>query len=284
MKKVFAILSLMVLVGCVNLGEKLNVKEDEMIVLNAQELSVNGSTEAEVIETMLSKATYKEAILNMTSSEEKAKIKVLERRAVNDYYILSKASKRVTITPEEIEKVYSENKKDLGEKTLEELTPAIKNLIYEAKLKNEIAQFLNEIKKNNNLSDDEKAESKNKETDEKAKKQQATKLSKAVYKQAVSDMKSAEDKVKRATLKRRAVNDYYILSRANEKIKITDEEIKKIFDENKKQLNGKTLEEVTPAIENLIYESKLKNEVMVTLNKLKKKYKINSNAKKYIKK
>lgn len=277
MKKIVTILSLMVLVGCVNLQEKMVVKGDKMIVLSTQELSVNGSTEAEIRETMLSKATYKESILNMTSTEEKKKIKVLERRAVNDYYVLSKASKRVSITPEEIGKVYSENKKDLDGKTLEEVTPAIKNLIYEAKLKNEITQLLNEIKKKNNLSDDKKNVEENK-------KEEATKLSKVVYKQAILEMKSAEDKVKLDTLKRRAVNDYYILSRANEEIKITPKEIKKIFDDNKGELKGKTLEEVTPSIENLIYESKLKNQVMVTLNKIKKKYKIESNIKKYIKK
>jgi len=281
MKKVFIVLSLMVLVGCVNLEKiigkenKTNSREDEMVALNAQELSINGSTEAEVIETLLSKATYKEAGLNMVSPEEKDKIEILERRAVNDYYILSKASKRVSITPEEVEKVYSENKKDLEGKTLEELTPAIKNLIYEAKLKNEITKLLNEIEKSNNLTE-------NQETGEENKKEKAIKMSKAVYEEAVSDMKSPEDKVKLDTLKRRAVNDYYILSRANKKIKITPKEIKKIFDENKDELNGKTLEEVTPAIENLIYESKLKDQVMATLNKIKKKYKINNSAKKYI--
>lgn len=267
-------------------SENKELKKDMMhskkasINLNAKELSFIGGEEKDLLEGLLSKATYEEAKENMVSPEEKDKLERLERQAVNNYYVLTEASKKVDIKPNEIKKVYEKNKKDLKGKTLEEVTPAIKNLIYEARVKNEVIKMLNKIKKDNKIV--EAKEVGTPKQIEEMKKEAADNLSKAVYKEAMTVLVSSDEKIMLEFLKQKEVNDYYVLSIANKKIDVTPTEIKDIYEKNKKDLEGKTLEEVTPKIKDLIYESKLKDQVVAILKDIKTKYNLNQKVEQYM--
>ncbi|GLI54986.1 hypothetical protein PM10SUCC1_05010 [Propionigenium maris DSM 9537] len=149
MKKLILALSLFSLLACGENEIQKSKGDDKMVRLTKAEAA--NKTEEELLGAFLSKAVYKEANLKLKTKEDKERMDSLKRRAVNDYYILSLANERVDVSEEEMLEIYNKNKEGLEGKTLEEVKPAIKNLIYEAKLKNEIADILEEVKEKYSL-------------------------------------------------------------------------------------------------------------------------------------
>lgn len=273
-KKVLTSLSLLMLLGCgINGGTK-----EESMKLTKEELKVAGDNKKKILEILLSKASYKEAFKSVKDNkEEKEKLEALERGVVNDYYILSKAGEKVKVTKEEIKEIYDANKKDLNGKKLEEVSDAIENLIGRAKLKDQLSKEILIIKDKYKI-----GEGLSKEEIEKQRKELDIELSKAIYKEANENFKSKKQKEEMTVLKRRKVNDYYILTEAKKNVKVTEEEIKEVYENNKKDLEGKKLEEVHQAIENLIYENKVKAEVTNVLKKINEKYDIDKIVEGYL--
>lgn len=273
-KKVLVSLSLLMFIGC---GAAYGTKEDK-VKLTKEELKVAGNDKKKMLESLLSKASYKEAFTSAKNNPEiKEKLDSLEREIVNDYYILYMAGQNVKVTEEEIVKIYDENKADLEGKKLEEVRGAIEELIGRAKLSQEVVKTITEIKDKYKIGEGL--------TDEEIQKQKQDldlKLSKAIYKEANENLKTKEQKSEMTLLKRRAVNDYYILEEAKKNINITNEEIEKIYEENKKDLEGRTLEEVSEAIERLIYENKLRTEVTNVLRRVNDKYGIDKLVEGYV--
>ncbi|GLI57406.1 hypothetical protein PM10SUCC1_29200 [Propionigenium maris DSM 9537] len=145
MKKTMLALSLVgLLMACGENGADKTKGADKMVTLTKAERE--NKTEEELLGVLLSKAVYKEATQNLKGTEDKQKLEFLKRRAVNDYYILSVANKNTDVSDEEILTIYNKNKGDLQGKALEDVEGAIKSLIYEAKLKQEIGVVVGEIR------------------------------------------------------------------------------------------------------------------------------------------
>ena len=135
-KVIMLLIGLLLVTGCGTKEEKQTKLNEEgtVVTLSKQELNMIKKTEDALLGLLLSKATYKEATGAIKNGEEKIRLDMVRRKAVNDYYILSLANKNINVTDEEVEKVYEANKKDLDGKELKEVRKSIETLIYEAKL------------------------------------------------------------------------------------------------------------------------------------------------------
>lgn len=104
-----------------------------------------------------------------------------------------------------------------------------------------------------------------------------------VRKAVLEDMKkqnmSDKEKLELEFAKDNAAITYYLEKKLND-IKITEDEVKKVYEENKDKLEGKTFDEVHNELKNLIKNYKKNQELIGYYNGLVEKYKLNDSLKK----